>query len=487
MANFFNSAKHTTMHFASKPIFYIAILATVFLFGACGSYYQRNLAFQNAFTMGQMEQALKQLENKKAKKDRVKVLYYLNKGVVAQMLGDYETSKQALLAADRMVEDYQKNYGLEALTFLSNPNIIPYQAEDFESVLMHYFQAKNFLSLGDYEGAVVEVRRINLQLNHINDIRKKRITYQRDAFALAMMGMIYEADGQHNDAFIAYRNAYEVYKEDYSKNYGVNVPAQLKQDLLRMAYKMKLSEDLAQYEKEFNQQYQPPANKETGDLVFFWQNGLGPVKAEWALSFTVIPGEGGAITLKNEELDLIIPFPAYNIGKEEKQGLLNTRIVRVVVPKFVERVPVYRSANLIFSGQKYPLNMGEDINAIAIQNLRDRILREVGEAVVRTALKLAASEAARTKNEGLGLAMNIASAISERADTRNWQTLPHDIFYTRLSLPPGTHNLTLQTIEPSGNVREQPITVDIRKGKTAFVTYSSLETVNKPLEGMWGN
>jgi hypothetical protein len=376
---------------------------------------------------------------------------------------------------------------LEALSFLANPNIIAYQPEDFESVLVHYFQAKNFISLGDYEGALVEIRRINLRLNYINDTRKKRITYKRDAFAHALMGMVYEAAGQTNDAFIAYRNAYEVYRDDYAKDYGVSVPAQLKQDLMRTAWKMNFKQELAQYEKEFNITYQPPTDTETGDLVFFWQNGLGPVKAEWALSFTVIPGEGGALTLKNEELNMVIPFPAENLGKEEKQGLINTRIVRVVVPKFVERVPFYRSANLIVNGQKYALDKAEDINAIAIQNLRDRIMREIAEAVIRTALKLAASEAARTKIEGLGLALNIASAISEQADTRNWQTLPHDIFYTRLNLPVGTHHLTLQTIGPGGNVREQPITVEIRKGRTAFVTYSSLETINKPLEGIWGN
>ncbi len=466
---------------------YVILLVAVLSFSACATYYQRNLAFQDAFTSGEMDEALKQLENKKAKKDRVKVLYYLNKGVVAQMLGEFETSKQALLEADRMIEDYRKNYGMEALTFISNPTITTYRTEDFEQVLMHYFQAKNFIQLGDYEGALVEVRRINLALQDINDKRKERITYRRDAFALALMGMVYEASGQTNDAFIAYRNAYEVYKEDYSLNYGVNVPNQLKQDLLRTAYQMKFKEELAQYEKEFKQQYQVPSNTENGDLVFFWQNGLGPVKAEWALSFTVIPGEGGALTLKNEELDLIIPFPAANMGKEEKQGLINTRIVRVVVPKFVERMTLYKQANLIFNGQKQPLDKAEDINAIAIQNLRDRIMREVGEAVIRAAIKLAASEAARTKNEGLGLALNLASAISERADTRNWQTLPHDVFYTRMSLPPGTHTLTLQTIGPGGNVREQPVTVEIRKGRTSFVTFSSLETVNKPAEGFRGN
>ena len=52
-----------------------------------------------------------------------------------------------------------------------------------------------------------------------------------------------------------------------------------------------------------------------------------------------------------EELDMEID--SYNLGKEEKQGLINTRIVRVVVPKFVERMPLYHSATLSFNGKKH--------------------------------------------------------------------------------------------------------------------------------------
>ena len=77
---------------------YVVLLVVVLSLSACATYYQRNLAFQDAFTTGEMDEALKQLENKKAKKDKVKVLYYLNKGVVAQMMGNPEASKQALMS-----------------------------------------------------------------------------------------------------------------------------------------------------------------------------------------------------------------------------------------------------------------------------------------------------------------------------------------------------------------------------------------------------
>ena len=40
----------------------------------------------------------------------------------------------------------------------------------------------------------------------------------------------------------------------------------------------------------------------------FWNNGLGPVKSEWSINFTVVKGSGGAVTFVNEEYDFSFPF-----------------------------------------------------------------------------------------------------------------------------------------------------------------------------------
>src|SRR5690606_31690146 len=115
------------------------------------------------------------------------------------------------------------------------------------------------------------------------------------------------------------------------------------------------------------------------------------------------------------------------------------KVIRVAFPKFVERVPVYNKATVAINGQTAQLQLAQDINAIAFSNLKDRMLNEMAEALLRLALKQATEIALRQQNEELGFAMGLVNAITEKADTRNWQTLPHDIYYQRLSLPPGEH------------------------------------------------
>ena len=122
----------------------------------------------------------------------------------------------------------------------------------------------NYLQMDQMEEALVEVRKINIKLNELNDkYPDYKNRYQRDAFAHLLMGLIYEASGNYNDAFIAYRNAYETYQSDYVKNFGLGAPLQLKYDLLRMASLCGFTSELRQYETEFGLTYQPEPIPET--------------------------------------------------------------------------------------------------------------------------------------------------------------------------------------------------------------------------------
>ena len=50
----------------------------------------------------------------------------------------------------------------------------------------------------------------------------------------------------------------------------------------------------------------------------------------------------------------------------------------------------------------------------------------------------------KNTREALALGMQIFSFATEKADTRNWQSLPHTIYYTRVPLQKGTNMATLQ-------------------------------------------
>ena len=74
--------------------------------------------------------------------------------------------------------------------------------------------------MGQNEEALVEVKRMNLRLNQLNDRYKSKNKFQKDAFIHLLMGIVYDVNKEYNNAFIAYRNAYEIYESDYKEHFG---------------------------------------------------------------------------------------------------------------------------------------------------------------------------------------------------------------------------------------------------------------------------
>jgi len=454
-----------------------SIVVTLLFCAGCATYYQKTIKFQESFIRGDIAAADKILdENEKAGQGKDRLLYFLQKGVVLQMLGRYEESNQFFEQAYLFTQDVQKNYTLEAFSLLSNPTILPYRGEDFEVVLIHYYKALNHLFLNRYEEAQVECRRLNIKLNQLNDrYGQRKNRYRRDAFVLNLMGIIFEASGDINNAFISYRNSYEAYTEDYGPHFGVAAPQQLKKDLLRSAFLNGFAEEQAQYEKEFGISYQHEEDSPGGELVFFLHNGLSPVKSEWSINFFIVRGKGGVITFVNDEMGLSFPFPMEESGGATKLGDL--KLVRVAFPRYLERKPSFRHSELLVDGKKYPLEISQDINRIAFATLEDRMLRELATSLLRLAAKQAAEYAVRKKSEGLGALLSGVNAITEKTDTRNWQTLPYNIHYARIPLPEGTHELELQSQSLQGTRRfSKTLEVVIDRGRTTFQHFHVLDS-----------
>jgi uncharacterized protein len=464
-----------------KILIYLSIVIVSISFFGCATYYQKTIKFQDFVSSGNLEKADNYIEkDKKSQKQRNILLYYMNRGTVNYLMQNHDLSIQLFSNAERSIEDYRKNLGAEALSLISNPSVKPYKAEDFEVVFVNYYLALNYLMLGKYDEALVEARRINIRLNELNDKYKdNKNRYQRDAFAHVIMGLIFDATKNYNDAFIAYRNAVEVYEEDYAENFNVAVPEQLKYDLLRAAYRNGFNEELRLYEKKFNISYNHQQHS-GGELVFLWHNGFGPVKSEWSINFSRTPGNDGYLTLVNEELGLNFQF--YIGDRGDKASFSQLDFLRIAFPKYVERQPIWNNAELQFGNKKYPLSEAQNINEIAFKTLHDRMVREMANSLLRLATKKAMEYAATQENENIGAVMSIANALTEKADTRNWQTLPYAIHYTRVKLPEGENNLTLKT--KGGNHTEtHNLNFTIRKNKTQFFTYQSLES--KPIYNMY--
>ncbi len=453
-----------------------SILFFLFILNACAPYYVRHERFLSLVNAEKYAEAESKLtSSKKGKKKKHKLLYLLELGYVDFAQGKYKESSQYFQEADFLMEDYRKTLGYEALSIIVNPGVKPYKAEDFEVVMLHYFNAMNYLKQRDFEGALVECRRMNLSLITMAEKLKSKPKYKEDAFAHLLMGLIYEGSGDMNNAFIAYRNAYDIYAGDYTSFFEMQIPEQLKKDLLRTAAANGFRNEEELYRKKFGYSSTdtiPKANKT--ELILFWNNGLGPYKEQWSIDFNLVK-QGDQFVFMNPALGYSFPFPVNSVSQEDAKNLTQLSVYRIAFPRYVHRPMLYRSANAQIGGKTYPFEIAENIDAIAFKSLNDRFAREMGNALIRFAVKKAAEAALRKENKDAGTVLSIANAITEQADTRNWQTLPNQISYTRIPLEPGKNEVLFNaTAAIGGKTRCDTIRINAKKGQAYFEIVNTL-------------
>jgi len=462
----------------TKCIYFFSFCSLIFCLTACASYYQNHFDFNNEFENGDLTKALEALKKREGEAEgRTRFLYNVNKGLLLSILGEYEESNTYFEKAFLFGEDYRINYLAEAGSYFSNPMVTAYRGEDHEHLMLLYYKALNYIKLDKPEEALVECRRLNIRLNQLNDKYISEEKFQRDAFIHTLMGIIYQSSKDYNNAFIAYRNAVDVYETEYAKMFGMKIPQQLKVDLLNTAKWTGFQDEFEKFKEKFEMEdYQ--ATQPDAELVFFWHNGLGPVKDEWSINFVIHTGSDNTMVFTNHELGLSFPFVVTE--SKDRSDLAKLEVFRVAFPRYRERGLYFHTAHLKLDSMEYSLELAEDINKVAFHSLKQRMLQEFGKGLLRAALKKATEHNIRKEDERLGAVIGIVNAITEKADTRNWQTLPHSIFYSRVPLKEGANpvKFTLQ----SNNQRniDYNFTYTAKKGQTLFHTFSSLETMNGP-------
>jgi len=399
-------------------------LAGCLLLAGCVTWSESFRNIERHLAQGQYDEALAALE-RQGGAQRDQALTLLNKGMVLRMVGDFRASNEALEAAKGLMEELSAiSLREQAATFIINDAAHAYVSEEHEQVLVHLYQALNYIALGDLDNARVEALQVDLKLRQQAERRKD--DYIEAAFARYLTGMIYEDLGEWSDAMIAYRKSYEAYLK-YPKLYSVNPPQALKFDLLRLAQHLGLTEELRRYRKEFGIEQLATHEqwREQGELVFLLHNGLAPAKREHSVA-VIDPGSG--------------------------------HVVRISLPYYDSRPAAVSAARLTAADHQGRTEVFEDVQAIARRTLEARLpaitARSIARAVVKGAVSRVAREGARDQKSGgdalaaavVGLGVEIAGVLTERADTRSWATLPHNIQLARLALPPGTYTVKVELL-----------------------------------------
>lgn len=425
------------------------------------------------------DKALKTLQSKKIlKRHRNQLLYNLEAGKLYHLKKEFTKSNEYFNRADYMVENIRKSAGSIALGTILNPMHETYTGEDFEQFMMHYYKALNYSNLGLTEDAVVEARRISLAENRLGDkFNGKASRYSKDAFALTLQGLLYESAGDINNAFIAYRNAADVYLAARGNYYGVQLPEQLKKDLLRTALLMGFEGDYVHYAKLFDYTYQA-ADTASGELILFIEEGRAPVKDQKTVYLNADGNGSGFLYVNDEGVTDCYDFDYRHHGFSAAD-LSGAGTVKVALPVYRPQ-SFYRADKTIeINGNTFQPYLLHDINSAAINILRERWLQEMGKAIARQLTKQLmqkgaeslAESASRSKNkpadetglsdaqkeeekkkrnqraeaagEAAGFVMSLVNKATEKADTRNWQSLPAFISYVRIPLHAGENEITL--------------------------------------------
>lgn len=158
-------------------------------------------------------------EDAYTRKDRV--VYYLDIGMLYHWDKDYQKSNEMLERAERAIEEnFTKSLSRSASSLIMNDNVLAYAGESYEDVYLNAFKALNYLELGQYDDAFVEVRRLENKLVHLegkysrvarkmSEAEEAPITFfagknpfQESALGRYLGMMLYRRDGKWDDVRI---------------------------------------------------------------------------------------------------------------------------------------------------------------------------------------------------------------------------------------------------------------------------------------------
>ena len=440
------------------------LLLCVFFTG-CATYTHNAVSFRSSLAGGHYETALQTLGE--ARKGPARLLYLMENGLIAHYRGEYHASNRFFEAAERLSDRlFTRSLSREAASLIINDQVRSYRGEEFELAFINYYRALNYWYLDEPEEALVECRKANHKLDRYAALADYDATYRNDAFIHYITGLIYEATGELNDAYVSYRNALDAY-ETYHEAFGLEAPDALGKDFRRVEMALDFVDN-----PEESVAATDWRSTTGGELIVFSEIGFVPHKVQEEISLPIY--EGDDFAGKKDGLDRVSRKIAHRHFKPHYAGKSKVKYwLRVALPAYEDVVPRTHTIRVSAAGRQTTTTLAEDLSAIAWQTFQDKQPAVLARTVARGLVKYSASVKAKKKHKILGFFVNLLSAATEAADTRSWVSLPHNVQIGRLTLPAGTHTLTVESLDCRGRVIETGTISDIqiRPGSRTFVNY----------------
>lgn len=384
------------------------------------------------------------------------LLYLMEHGRLAQLKGDIALSLESFKRALALFEQQQNAARIrvgrllgQTGSLLTNDNALPYQGAVYEQLLLHCFQAYNYLSLKRPDSALVELRQAyeqqqearRLHQTEMEQAQSEARRYVSDqqmqqllkglpnsmsataaagfnsGYVYLLSALLYETQGNPNEALIDYQRALELYPTN----------PYLQQDRYRLAVRLN-RRDLLASSHASSVQIRPRSNQ--GRLVVVIEQGLVPSKQSIQLP----------LFLERGYQQLTLPY------YPSEQPL--------VPPVIITPASGSRTAALI-----------EQVHQLAASDLSEQLPKLVVRQLARMYAK---GSLQRQMSRNMGIAGDVASIlytlVSEQADLRSWLTLPNAVFYSSSFEPAGIVQLYLQH-----EGKRWPIEAQLLQGRTLLI------------------
>jgi hypothetical protein len=216
----------------------------------------------------------------------------------------------------------------------------------------------------------------------------------------------------------------------------------LREDLVRSSIQAQRPEETEKWRKAFPEvQIRPEwKDRNQGEIVFVFQNGFGPRKwprPEAPRFPQLLPGV-------NPVTAAVMTVSAYDAKRGAEPHIVASPMT----------APIYT------------------ISEVAIKALEADYTRLVASRVAGVATKAVVADQLRQKDSLLGAVAWVALNVGDRADLRQWSTLPHSFQIARVPVKAGKYRIDLRAIGSSATRTEE---IEVKPGRKAFITWRVLQ------------
>lgn len=434
---------------------FIILLTISFLFISCASMQTQKQQYQGIkekIINNDYAAAISQIKAAKEKfyKEKDRVVYYLDLGMLYHYNKQYQKSNEMLTKAEEAIDYlFTKSVSKAATSLLLNDNALAYSGEDYEDIYLNIFKALNYLEMNEFDAAFVEIRKINNKLTKLStkytklahqfskaekaktDFEAGENEFHNSALGRYLSLLMYRTENQWDDVRIDYnkiKEAWNLQKHIYDFSKPDLKKAIQKTDKARLNLISFIGRSPSKRSKTLYIHTEK-------DLLIIAATKENPREKRNLEELDVINWKG---IEKGYHFKFQLPFIYLNGSKAKK--------IKVYVDgKFTQE-----------------LDLIESLEKVAVETFKVKKPLIYLKTISRSVIKGLVSENAKSKMENqinnplLGFAARLATDAAvdatENADLRISRFFPAKCYIGEIYLQPGTYNLKIEYIGKNGSV-----------------------------------